>query len=326
LARLFMTGFETGSTSPFAGVNTAQKRGAWSTYSCVGNTGPSQLFTTGVAEFYVGVGFYMSSISGGTQFLTFYNMNANLAFRLSIDAAGHILAVRGDGSTRATSSLTLTTATWYYVQTHVKIDDSTGLCEVLVDGTQFINLTGDDTRSDATTNGEKVNRVGFSDSGNYYVDDLYFNDTTGSQNNGYSGDTRVAAYIPNAAGDSTGLTRGGTDSGNNYGQVDERPPNDGTDYVFGTDTSSYDLYNLPATSGVSTVQGVQLWVRAAKSDAGAASIALMLKSGGTEDQQADQALSTSYGYFYKTYDVDPTDSVAWTAAKVDGLQIGIKSR
>lgn len=326
MTRRFHTGFETGSTSFFAGTTTAQKRGSWSTYGCQGSTPAVQVITTGVAESYHGFGFYGGSIGNGRTMLELNNMNNTRVWYLSTDAAGHIQAVRGDNSVRATSTLTLSATTWYYIQMHLKIDDSTGLCEILVDGTQWVNLTGDDTRSDATTNGEKINRVGFSGDSNYYADDYYFNDTAGSVNNGYSGDIRIKGYSPNAAGSNTGLTRGGSDSGNNYGQVDEVPPNDGTDYVFGTDTSSYDLYNIPNTSGVSDVQAVQLWARAAKSDASAASIALMLKSGSTEDQDSDQALSTSYGYFYRCYDVDPTDSTGWTPSKIDSLQVGVKSR
>lgn len=326
MTRRFQTGFETGSASQFLGVTSARGRGSWSTYSCIGSSPPVALFATGVAEFYVGFGFYAGSIGNGRRMIQFKNMNAGAELYLQTDTAGHIQVLRGNGTVLDTSTLTLVASTWYYIQMHVKIDDTTGLCETKVDGTQYNNLTGADTRNDATTNGEKVNSVGFSDDSNYYADDFWFNDTAGSIHNAYSGEERVAAYIGNAAGSQTGLTRGGTDSGTNYGQVDERPPNDGTDYVYATDTTSYDLYNIPNTSGVSEVHGVQLWVRAAKSDASAASVALMLKSGATEDQDADQTLSTSYGNFTHCYPVDPTDSGTWTSGKIDALQIGAKSR
>jgi hypothetical protein len=161
------------------------------------------------------------------------------------------------------------------------------------------------------------------DSSSHYVDDLWVNDTTGAQNTGFSGDIRVAAYIPNAAGDVTGLTPTG---GANYTNVDERPPNDATDIVSATGTTLYDLYHVPNTSGVGTVQAVTLWLRAQKSDAGAKSIAHKLKSASTEDTGADLTLSTTWAYYGKVYNVDPTDSVAWTAGKVDALQIGAKAR
>jgi len=124
----------------------------------------------------------------------------------------------------------------------------------------------------------------------------------------------------------TQLSRGGADSGTNWGQVDERPPNDATDYVFSSTVNQYDLYNIPDLTGFGSVQAATLWLRAQKDDAGSALIAPMIKSGAVENQAADQALPTSWAFLQKVYNIDPTDSAAWTVAKINALQIGAKAR
>lgn len=334
MARICQTGWEPGHIGVMdvaagsGSVVTTPLPGSWSSYAHNGGSGgsPSQIgFDTATTEIYFGCRVYsgtVSSWSADNRMLGF-GAPALEHVRLSTGTSAHVQVRRADGTNLQTGTFTFVANTWYYLQGHVIVSDSVGVFELLIDGVQDINVTGADTRNGGADANMSCCR--FTSDTNRVYDDFYVNDTTGS-NNGYSGEQRIYGFLPNAAGDNTGLTRGGTDSGNNYGQVDERPPNDGTDYVFGTDTSSYDLYNIPDTSGVSLVQATTLWLRAAKSDASAASIAHMLKSGGTENQGSDLALTTSYVYYRKNYNVDPTDSAAWTPSKVDGLQIGEKSR
>jgi hypothetical protein len=332
MARILATGFEAGSTGvfdlqvPAASLSTTVTRGAWSSYSSTGGGTTGVIsFASSVGELYVGCGFYGSDASALAVFhIVSQNNTPNLT--LTTDGANHFQIRRGDasGTVLATSSLTYSASRWYFVEVYTLTDDATGKYQLKVDGVDWIALaTGADTRNDAAANGNLNNRLYNVNTGSGFIDDLYVNDTTGSQNTGFSGDIRISAYIPNASGDVTGMT---PTSGSNYTNVDERPPNDATDIVAATGTTLYDLYNIPNTSGVATVQSVTLWLRAQKSDAGAKSIAHMIKSASTENQGADLALSTSWSYYRKVYSNDPTDSNAWTPGKVDALQVGQKAR
>lgn len=331
MARVFQTGFETGSLTQLdllqqGGLNTTIVPGAWSTYSYQGATGKTALPST-YTELYAGFRYYHGGGFTSNPILTFASPNDTAQCQLRVNTGGKLVAVNGNNNgTLGTGTAQLVITSWAYIEVHVVIHDSTGSFEVKVNGVVDQTLTSVDTRND--TGVGTCDRLWFLGDNNQYMDDLYVNSTTGSQNTGYSGDIRVSAYIPNAAGDNTGLTRGGSDSGNNYGQVDERPPNDATDYVFGTGTSVYDLYNIPNTSSVATVQAVTLWMRAQKSDAGAKNIAPVIKSGGTPTETigSDQALSTSWTYYKELYNNEPVDNVAWTPSKVDSLQIGAKAR
>lgn len=330
MARLFQTGFEMGTWpdtdygSGFGG--TASGRGSWSTYSL----GPSNatagwVWAASVSDFYFGIGLLHTG-TVGDKVISFLSPNAVTNVQLDFNNSQAIVAQRGDGTALGTASGTYATnSTWYYLTGHIVIHDTTGSVTLNKNGVQVLSVTSVDTRNDAGTNGDKCDHVILKPV-NTNVDDLWMNDTTGSFNNGDSGDIRIKAYIPSSAGDVTGLT---PSTGSNFTAVDDVPANDDTDYVFGTDTTSYDLYNVPNTSNTGSVQAVTIWLRAKKSDAGAANIAHKIKSGSsgaTESTGADVALTTSYKFYGKTYDSDPADSAAWTAARVDTMQIGAKSR
>jgi hypothetical protein len=327
MANIGLFGFEEGhqkATFDLAdgSVQTDILPGSWSAYS--GRAGIASLDAQ-ASELYCGFRYYTNN-SGGLQIFDFMSPNGQVNIRID-QSSGRLRILRGTGTVLATGAAVITTGVWYYIEVYLLIHDTTGKYEMKVNGVTDVALaTSQDTRNDAGANGDKIDRVQMSTDGNQRNDDVYVNDVSGSVNVGYWGDVRVRGRVGNAAGSVTGLTRGGTDSGSNFGQTDEIPPNDATDYVFAADTTSYDLYGMADTSGLASVKAAKLSLRAQKSDASAASIAPMIKSGATENQGADQALSTSWAYHRKYYNVDPTDSNAWTPAKIDGLQIGVKSR
>jgi hypothetical protein len=307
-------------------VVTTPTAGSWSTYSFQGgNAGLGGHFSiTATGELYHGFRFY--TLANTIRVMNYVSPNAVHNARISLNAASRLEISRGDGTAvLGTGATILATNTWYYIEVYLLISDTVGKAQVKLNGVDEIALlTGQDTRADAGAGGDTIDRICvIPDNVNVYVDDMYVNDTTGSYNTGFAGDTRIVAYIPNASGDVTGLT---PTSGSNYTNVDERPPNDATDIVSATGTTLYDLYNIPNTSGVASVQAVTLWLRAQKSDAGAKNVAHIIKSGSTESSGSDIALSTSWAYYGKHYSIDPTDSAQWTASKVDSLQIGSKAR
>lgn len=339
MARVFQTGGETGSPEVFdqthtGVVSTTVTRGAWSSYSLDdgATAGFQASLDSAASEIYGGFGLYLTNVgpASARRIAAWSSPNATQQVSLDVSPAGKLQAFRGDGSqfgggtSLGTGTATLVTSRWYYIEYHITVNAATGVFQVKIDNTTDIDLSAQNTKNDGASS--TIDRIYLGSDGfafQKYFDDIYVNDTTGTQNTGYSGDIRISAYIPNAAGDVTGFT---PTAGANYTNVDERPPNDATDIVAGTGTTLYDLYNIPNTSSVATVQAVTLWLRAQKSDAGTKSVAPMIKSGATENQGSDQTLSTTWAYYRKNYNVDPTDSAAWTALKVDSLQIGAKAR
>jgi len=89
-----------------------------------------------------------------------------------------------------------------------------------------------------------------------------------------------------------------------------------------------DLYNMDnVPSEFDTVQAVQVWSRARKSDAGVGLFAFLLKSGASTDTGADVGLAAgSWLQFTKVYDRNPIGPADWTIADVNSAQAGLKVR
>lgn len=344
MATIFMEPTETGGLGPYltatsASVGTSQVAGSWSTRSIYLSAATGGVwyslgasYTTLYGQFRV---FTNDNYTGAAEdFFGFNSPNDTRQCSIGVNSAGKLVAYRGTTTTTlGTGTTSLLPNSWYLIQFKVVISDTVGEFVVKLDGVTEINLSSQDTRSDgATENVDRIGCIGFA--GDAWMDDVIINDGTGSVNNTYPDSLGIEALFPNAAGDNTGLTRGGSDSGSNYGQVDEIPANDATDYVYDSVIDDYDIYNLPATQW-STVASVALALRAQKSDAGAANIAHMLKIDTNADGSADEldtgadiALSTSWTHHIKIYDRQPDNSgdTNWSASKVNALQVGAKVR
>jgi hypothetical protein len=105
--------------------------------------------------------------------------------------------------------------------------------------------------------------------------------------------------------------------------VSELLANGDTDYVTSTNPTDEDLYlvdSLPVTPAA--IIGVVSKVYVKKSDAGARTGQLRVKSGATEVAGVDTAVSTTYTYLARVDTTDPNTGAAWTQAGVNALTVG----
>lgn len=175
--------------------------------------------------------------------------------------------------------------------------------------------------------------------GEIYLDDVAWNDETGSFQNDYPGDGKIIYMRPNAAGDNTDWT---PSAGSNYQNVDEATPNDATDYNSSTTLNQIDDFELeaaPSEIGSSdTINAIGVGVRfAATASSSNPSFVVRIKStsGGTvEESAAITPASTSYqtnafatNAMYHPlviYDLPGASTTAWTKADLDTTQIGYR--
>jgi hypothetical protein len=118
----------------------------------------------------------------------------------------------------------------------------------------------------------------------------------------------------------------GTITVTNSGTVQEVIQDGATTYVFDSTVGHYDLYDfddLPVTP--SSILGVSLRGFISKSDAGARSGALTMKSSSTSQDSATAVLSTTNSNLVMVQDTDPNTGSAWTAAAINALQAGPKT-
>ncbi len=309
----------TGSSSP----NTRYGTGRWAAIVAVGNVTVYKSLATPVNKIYTGFAWASNAINaagsrprmgiggdgGGNTHLsiTFNNGNVNL--------------YRGDFATFITSATgNFAVNTFYFMEISATIHDTTGTCEIRINGNTIINYTGD-TRNGGGSTIDKVFFTALSGD-NLYIDDFYICDDSGSApHNNFLGDVRVYTMSPSAAGNSTQFT---PSTGANYTTVDEIPYST-SDYVTAvapTTKDTYTMSDLPASAA--TIFGVQTNVIAKKTDAGAISLKPIVRSGSTDYSGTTTSLSPTVATISDLRYQDPATSTAWTAGGVNAMETGME--
>lgn len=263
---------------------------------------------------------------GGNK--SFFNLNdaGSGQIGFGLNSTGNLLAYRG-GTIIGTSTYILPQNTWTYIEFKTTIHNSTGAYEIRANGINVLSASGIDTQATANAS---ANSISLGATGTLLInltlslDDFYICDDAGSTNNTFLGDCRVDTLLPNADGNysqftpSTGTTH--------YVLVDEATPNT-TDYNSSATAAQKDSYGLAnlATLSSQTIFGVMATAYAAKTDAGARSIKVGMRSGTTDTVSAGQGLSTGYLYFHNIHETDPNTAAAWTESGVNSAELLVEN-
>lgn len=313
-------------TTTAARLGTAARR-----YTLSGNP------TEGWARF----GFYTPTLNnnegGPIVFFRIYGDSLAEQFRLHIGYADRIIRLANAANTTLASSASATNGdAWNLIQVRWQFTSTTaGVVEVYLNNVQVINYSGDVVSASNTNvvtlelcfdRTAVTNTTGGTNSF-YGFDDFAVNNTSGTLNNGKPLDARITMIRPNGAGTSATWSRGGTDSGSNWGQVDETPMTGATDYVQASAVADRDLYalaNLPSDAG--SVVAVQTVYYAQNSAGGGDALAPTLKSSATTTEGTAQTLPVGYGILQQIWETDPNTSAAWTVPAVNALEGGFTAR
>lgn len=232
----------------------------------------------------------------------------------------------GAGILLGTVAGAFSSSSWVFVEMKVTVSDTVGVIEVRLNGSTSptINVTGADTRNAGTsTNIDQMTLNHNGGSGHY--DDWYILNTLGSAPvNTFLGDCRVHTLSPSGNGTSSQFVGSDADSVNNYLLVNEQPF-DTANYVGSATVNNKDTYAMTDLAGtVVTVFATQEVAYAAKSDAGAATIKTVVRSGATDYASSAGTLATSYAPFVNLREVDPATTAAWTTSGVNAAEVGVQ--
>lgn len=247
---------------------------------------------------------------------------------LSHDAAGTITFTPNSGSSTTEAGTSLVVGSWNRIEVKVTLGTtaSNGACEVRVNGTTVINVTGVDTNT--TGIGASVLELGAggaASTNTAYIDDVIIFDTTGSGVTDFLGDVKITTQSPNADAATVDWT---ASAGSDYQCVDETPnaANDDTDYISSSTAaqeSRFAMSNLAASPA--SVHAVQVRYRAKKTDAGNRTIRSLINSNSNEDLGTERGLSTAYRWYHgDVFELDPDGSVAWDEASINALEVGVE--
>jgi hypothetical protein len=207
---------------------------------------------------------------------------------VGVNSSRQLIACRGSISTvLGTSTETLSTGIWHYLEIEAVIHDTSGIVTVWMDGVQVIDLSGVDTKQQTEAG---VDRIRFQLNGlNQFttptIDDVYI--THGGTR---LGESRVVVLYPNAdTADADWTPRTGVD---HFATVDETTVNGDTDYVASGTVGDLDLYemsDLPFTPDI--IHAVQVTMCARKDDAATREVRSKVKSGAATANGAPHALT-----------------------------------
>jgi hypothetical protein len=242
---------------------------------------------------------------------------------INIFANGSIQVAAGGQTDTSAASIITTGGAWHYIEVHYTAKNTGGIAEIRVDEAVVASVTGDTTTGAV----DDIKFFEFIDDGTnsprYLYDDFYILNGSGSEMNGYQGDVRVSVLKPKADG---GVTTMNPLTGlDNFAMVDETIADGDTTYVESGIIGASDDYVNQTFSDISvtpsTVLAVQVCTMAKKTDVGAINFKNEMVISAARYTDGVVHGATAGAYFTTTYirDTDPSDSAAWTEAKVDAV-------
>lgn len=234
--------------------------------------------------------------------------------------------VKVGSTTLGTGTIQIPLNSWVYIEMKVTCGTSSnGSVQVKVNSVTDIDVSSVTTGTASAADALIIGGGGAFNSFLALFDDIYLCDGTGSSPyNDFLGDVSVQAVFADGVGNSTQFSRGGSDSGTNWGQVDESTPNSDTDYVYSSTVGNKDLYtfgSIAATTG--TIYAVQPRLFSRKDDAGARSICSVARVSGTEADSSNASIGETYVYYSDIRTTKPGGG-SWAISDVNGAEFGIK--
>lgn len=233
----------------------------------------------------------------------------------------------GGGNTVITAPSLITEDTWFWIEFRGKAHASLGEMEIRINNSTVASLTNIDTSLAADMLVLQVTTG--SNNQLTYIDSLYVLDTTGSSNNNFLGDLRVATLYPKANGIVNNFAPS-TPATLNYTMTNETLHDDDTTYVESGIVGareSYDNQNF-SDIGVSpgTIFGVQVVNSSKKTDAAELRYRDQMVIAGVPFDDGVDVTATATIYKMTTYirDTDPSDDATWTESKVADVGSGIE--
>lgn len=324
MARIDQTGFEfnsttaniqggdifTGATIGTTHVRTGSRAMRISSLSSATPQGylKKWLTATAAGPYFLRIGIYVVTLpSGSSTIMQFNGASGSLGttVRLSITLESNgTLKLFSAGTLIGSASSAINDSSYHIVELKHDGNPASGsrVTEGRLDGAIFA------TSSTTSQGNPLAYSVGgnlaaeFIATGEWWIDDIALNDSTGSFQTSYPGISNVVQAPVNGAGDTNGflVQVGGTaGSANNYTRVNENPPDDATSYNASAVLNAEDLFTIDTSSvpSTATINAVAVGVRQAditSSDATTGiKLEMMKASGGTKAQSGNIVAGTT---------------------------------
>jgi hypothetical protein len=285
----------------------------------------AQVSTSGVA-----LRMYDVALTNVTpHIIRFLNAAGNKLTYIQLLPTGQLQAVNSQGTVLGTSSLSwkITANAWHHIECKVVFDGAAGSVEIRVNGVQALQVAGVNTignqlgpcamceisNTDENSNGHGI-----------YMKDWIIWNSLGAHNNDFFGTCQVISLVPNSDTALGAWTL--TGAANGYSILATAPPND-THYLDAAypggvgSPAQFGLTDLPID--VTSVRGLQTYVRAAKVDGGDGNLKTSLVSGASTGDGVDRPITSAQTYWKDIFELDPATAAPWTVGGANAVQLKI---
>jgi hypothetical protein len=161
------------------------------------------------------------------------------------------------------------------------------------------------------------------DIGDWYLEDVFAADDSGSFNNTFLGAQRILTNFP--VGDTAQADWAINGAADGYACIDEDDPDGDTTYISAAtsgDKSDFSLPSLP--SELAEIAGVYVPIMARINAAGIGNVKPSMVSSTDVLAGNDDALTTGYTYYGSVFEYDPHTSDAWSKTGLEDALLRIE--
>lgn len=249
---------------------------------------------------------------------------SNRMFRVALAADGSLKFYRGNGATLLGTTSTLTvSATWYHVEFQLRMNDTTGLLIVKINGVEEINISSTDTLEAGVTLPACWLWGSFGSGAGHRqkrMDNLIIQDELNWIGEVYAEPLTLTA-------DTADKDWGRSTGSDNYALIDETVQSL-TDYIESGTPGDFDLYTLSdLSSNPASIKFVQTVTSARMGEVGLRTYRSRLKSSASFGNGAERGVTdagNSIRGHFERFPVNPNGSVSWSKASVDALTAGLE--
>jgi hypothetical protein len=265
---------------------------------------------------------YRPTTDSTQDILLFRDTASNTQLKVQYQTGGTIAVLRNTTGLDNTSAGLISLNTWYWIEMAATIDNTTGSVTVKIYDDSLtlldtLSFSGD-TQNTANAFANHVLIAGTNDDN--YADDIWISST-----NALYGPLRVETIYPTGNGDTHEWTRAGTDSGTDWGQVDEAQDNGTTDYLESATNGKIHLFTFPARSLTGAIHAVQVVPTLGLSGAvGGMTLRAVCRIGGVNYVGSTVTLSNAFKTYPFAWGTNPSTSAAWDDAGLASAQFGIE--
>ena len=250
--------------------------------------------------------------------------DGTVGMRLGTDADGSIRVYLGAGELGRTVPGVINPQRWHYIEFKVVCDNTTGSYELKVDGISEISASGIDTQSNLAYY-DQVLLAGadLSAAETPRFDDFFIMDGSGGSYDDFIGQRKINIVVPD--GDTATVDWTVSGGSNHWELVDERDPDDDTNYVEDTVSTDQDRWTYSALADMGGIDALCLITDVRVTDANTYDLTTIVKSGGVEyAENVGTISSTAYAMPERLMLVDPDTATAWTQSGVNSVEMGVE--